>query len=130
MESIITRYANLLQELLTSPQLPFDENLRSALPTKGGVYRILEEGADWQSSLYVGRSANLERRIYQMHFRGSSAVSTLRKKLMKRGPCASERAVIQYLRDEASVQFLATEEVEMVFFEHFAVAILRPTYND
>jgi hypothetical protein len=130
MESTIARYAHLLQGLLASPQLAFDENLRSALPTRGGVYRVLEKGADWPSAVYVGRTTNLQRRIYHMHFTGTSAVSTLRKKLLSRDPSASESAVTRYLKDEASVQFVLIDDRDRRSFEHFAVAILRPTYND
>ena len=130
MESIIARYSELLRQLLTSPQLVFDENLRRALSTDGGVYRVLEKGTNWQWSLYVGTSTNLRRRVYEMHFKGNSRASILRKKLIRDGPCADESEVTRYLGERAAVQPLAMEDPEKALFEHFAVAVLRPKYND
>jgi len=130
VESTVVRYQEMLRELLGRPPVPFDEDLRSALPTAGGVYRILEKAAGWQSSVYVGKSGNLRRRVYSYHFMGDRRVSTLKRKLIKSGLCANEDAVKEYFSERCSVQFLLVDEHERGPLEHFAVAILRPRYND
>jgi hypothetical protein len=131
MESRIAQYMQCLRQLLASPQLPFDENLRGALPKQAGIYRVLERGAGGQRSVYAGQSTNLQKRIHTNHLKGRQRVSTLRRKLIKSGRCADEAAVEQYLQDECLVQFITVaDKTDRMFLEHFVIAILRPEQND
>ncbi|MCL4295207.1 MAG: GIY-YIG nuclease family protein [Anaerolineae bacterium] len=131
VEAIIVPYKKLLQALLTSPQLPFNENLHRSLPSEGGVYRIFESDSDWQSSIYIGTSNNLQNRIYRSHFMGIRQVSTFKRKLIRQGWYADENAVKQYLKARCKVQFvIVADKISRIAFEHFAVAILKPKYND
>ncbi len=102
-ESIVVRYGELLRELLGRSPVPFDRCLRSALPVPGGVYRVLEKAAGWQSSVYVGKTGNLRERIYTNHFVGNRRASTLKKKLIRDGLRADEDAVKEYLRHRCLV---------------------------
>ena len=109
----------------------FDGDLRDILPAKGGVYRIFEEGAEWNSSIYIGESANLQRRLYNNHLMGNRKASALKKKLIEKGNLADERAVKQYLKNKCLFQFIKVpDEADRKYFEHFAIAILHPKYND
>ncbi len=63
MNEIIQHHLEKLLTLVSSPQIRFDENSHATLPTIGGVYRIFESGADWSSSLYVGKTGDLRDRI-------------------------------------------------------------------
>lgn len=131
VETIIAPYKKLLQTLLTSPELSFDVNLRSSLPSEGGVYRIFESDSDWQTSVYIGTSNNLQNRIYRSHLMGIRQVSTFKRKLIEQGLFSDENAVKQYLKDKCKVQFITlSEKIDRLAFEHFAVAILKPRYND
>lgn len=131
MESIIAQYKDWLKKLLAETPLPFDGNLRGALPTQGGVYRVFEKGSDWQGSVYVGKTGNLQERIYSNHLMGNRRASTLKRKLIKYGDCADEADVKSYLKSGCLMQFLVVvDETERTFFEHFAIAVLRPRYND
>ena len=131
LESIIARYKELTQLLLASAHIAFDERLRGALPVEGGVYRVFEIGANWQDSVYIGKSTNLQNRIYHDHLMGNRQASTLKKKLIANGLFPDENAVKQYLRQKCLVQFVVIQDdAERTSFEHFAVAVLRPKYND
>jgi excinuclease UvrABC nuclease subunit len=131
MKSTIAQYEGLLQTLLERPAISFDENLHSMLPSQGGVYRIFEKGSDWQSSVYIGKCKNLQNRIYRNHLMGNRRASTLKGKLIEHGDCADENEVKQYFKDKCLVQFLTVlGDAERTYLEHFAVAILRPRYND
>jgi excinuclease UvrABC nuclease subunit len=124
-----TRYKELLGKLLETNPLPLNEALKGLLPRKGGVYRIVENGSD--EILYVGQSTNLRSRIYGRHLRGSKRVSTLRRKLLRGGDMADDAAVSEFLARECRVQYLEIEdERERTWFEHFAIALLRPKYNN
>lgn len=133
MESVIARHKGLLERLLASPSIPFDGDLHGALPIEGGVYRIHEKGADWQRSIYVGKSGCLHERIYRNHLMGNLESSTLKRKLINSGLCRNEADAKQHLKDQCSVQVLTTDHIvdsEITWFEHFALAILRPRFND
>jgi excinuclease UvrABC nuclease subunit len=131
MDTVIAQYKESLQELLSSTQLSFDENLAKALPRRGGVYRIFEKSADWQNSIYAGESDNLKRRIYNNHLMGHRSNSTFRRKLIDSGQCADENAVKEYLKDLCLVQFIVVKDkAERAQFEHFMIAILKPKFND
>lgn len=131
IESIIAPYKELLQILLANPSFPFDENLHRSLPLGGGVYRIFEIGSDWQTSIYIGKSNNLQNRIYRSHLMGIRQVSTLKRKLIRQGHYVDENAVKQYLKDRCLVQFvIVNDKNERTAFEHFATATLKPRYND
>ena len=130
MEATIARYKELLQTLLASPVFPFDDNLRNALPTAGGVYRIFETHR-LENSVYIGKSTNLQNRIYGNHLMGNRRASTLKRKFIESGRYADENAVKHYLREKCSVQFITVDDdAERTSLEHFAVAIVRPAFND
>lgn len=132
IEVVLQAYKGWLQASLASQPLLFeDPRLRSKLPSEGGVYRIFEKGADWRSSVYVGKSGNLQNRIYRSHLMGNQSVSPLKRKLIQDGRCTDEKAVKRYLRDNCMIQFvLINDEAERMWFEHFAIAVLKPLYDD
>lgn len=131
MDTIIAQYKKLLEQLLEGQVHQFNSNFHSVLPTEGGVYRIFQEGAEWNSSIYVGESANLWSRLYNNHLMGNRRASSLKRKLIEKGNFADERAVKQYLKDECLFQSIEVPgEAHRKHFEHFAIAILRPEYND
>ena len=131
MNIIINHYRDLLLRLLVVPQVPFDKNLHGTLPHKGGVYRVFESGADWKNSVYVGKSGDLQNRLYNDLLMGNLSSHPLKKKLIKTGRFADAVAVKQYLRDKCVAQFLLiAADNERTLFEHFAIAVLRPDFND
>ena len=131
MDTIIGQYKKLVEQLLEGREHQFNGDLHSILPTKGGVYRIFKKGAEWNSSIYVGKSTNLQSRIYQSHFMGNREGSSLKKKLIEKGNFADEGNVKEYFKDKCLCQFIEVpDEADRKYFEHFAIAILHPRYND
>jgi len=133
MDRVIAKHRALLIELVSSGQYDFDETLREALPPQGGVYRIFEKDSTWQSSLWVGRTKKrtLRQRIWENHYRGSADNSQLRKKLTRCGGLAGEEEVARYLEQTCRVQWVEIAgERERMWFEHFALSVLKPIYNN
>ena len=132
MEETILRLTKLLHTFLDSPVIPFDHNLKHSLPKNGGVYRLFEtQNLDWQNSIYIGKSIDLQRRIYTNHLMGNRQASTLKRKMIKSGEYIGEIAVKKYLIEKCSLQVITIEDVsERIAFEHFAIAILKPIFND
>jgi len=131
LKSIINKYRGSLTTLISGSQVPFDNNLHRNLPTEGGVYRILETSSDWKQSIYIGKTGNLQDRIYYNLLMGDSGAHTLKRKLISGTRLLSEETVKQYLKDECQIQYLIiSDERERSLFEHFAISILKPRYND
>lgn len=58
-------------------------------------------------------------------------MSIVKRKLITQGKYLDESAVKQYLKDNCSVQVVIMDDkIERIAFEHFAVATLKPRYND
>jgi hypothetical protein len=130
-EVTVHRYLELLYELLNKPRHPFADGLYAALPAIGGVYRISEIGSESSTTIYIGQSNNLRRRIYRNHLMGSGSNSTLRRKLIASSKCQDEADVKCYLKEKCWVQVVQIPDtLEQMAFEHFAAALLKPTYND
>ncbi len=131
MNEAIQHYLSRLLTLVSSTQIPFIGNLYGTLPTVGGIYRIFEFGADWSSSIYVGETGNLQNRVYHNLLMGNRQVHTLKSKLIATGEFQNEDVVKQYLNDRCLIQICQlADERERSLFEHFAIAILKPKYND
>ena len=131
MEAIIERYKEQLSALLGAPEVKFGTGLTTELPQSGGVYRICETSAGTSRTIYVGKSENLKRRIHGDHLLGDRVASTLKRKLIRLASCENEADVKQYLKETCVVQFIEIDDgAERTGFEHFAVAVLRPVFND
>ena len=126
------KYSNLLDELLKSDHLPFNSAiLQAMLPQQMGVYCISENRNDVPEPVYIGKSKNLQNRIYKNHLMGSRRFSTLRRKVIRIGIFSDEDGVTNYLCEQCKVQFVIIEdESDRNFFEHFAIAILSPRFNN
>jgi len=131
MDSIISSYKEILIRLIASRHYIFDKDLRSILPEDGGVYRIFEKDEGWNRSIFIGQSTNLRGRIYDNHYSGNRKSSILKKKMIRQALFEDEAAVKKYLSDECSLQFiLISDPIDRSLFEHFAISVLRPAYND
>jgi excinuclease UvrABC nuclease subunit len=130
--SLSQKYSNELAILLRSDFLAFNaENFHKMLPQKGGVYHIAEKTQDLFKTIYFGQSNDLKNRIHRNHLMGSRKNSTLKNKLIKSGKFSTEDEVKVYLHKCCAVQFVVIEdELERLSFEHFAISILRPKYNN
>ncbi len=122
MDELIAKYRTFLDGLLAAPRLVFNSHLRGTVPDKSGVYRIAESHADWRSSVYVGKTGNLRRRLCDEHLTGNRRSSTLKRKLIHSGTFKDEAAVKQFLMERCVVQYLeVADESERILSEHFAV---------
>ena len=129
-EAHIPQLGDLLRQLLAATPIPFSNLVPSLLPSQPGVYRIFEPALP-SDTVYVGRTTKLRSRIYRSHLMGNQGVSTLKRKLIKQGRYGHASDVKAYLRHDCAVQYLVVDiGVERLRLEHFAIALLRPWYND
>jgi excinuclease UvrABC nuclease subunit len=131
MDEIITKYSKMLIDLIYSEKLRFHPSMGDDLPRKGGVYRIFKLENDDDVSLFVGRSDDLRRRIHNNHNIGTKNVSIFRTKLLRQKTTNSELRVSKFLHESCSVQYIIIpDQRETKMFEHFAIAVLQPLFND
>jgi excinuclease UvrABC nuclease subunit len=130
MNNIIQQHTKQLQILLSNTQFTFDTNLSQNLPSEAGVYRIFEPASDPSESVYVGTSGNLKKRVSDDLLTGDSQTHTLRGKLIQ-SLQLDDKGIIEYLKNRCKVQVVVmTGEKERFLFEHFAISVLKPKYND
>jgi excinuclease UvrABC nuclease subunit len=131
MNEIIAKYSKMLIDLTYGEKIRFHPSMGDVLPRKGGVYRISKFENDKETSLFVGSSSDLRRRIHNNHNIGTKNVSIFRTKLLRQESIRSELEVLRYLHTSCSVQYiLIPDHREMKMFEHFAIAVLQPIFND
>jgi len=130
-DDVIQRYLVELKALLSSEKLRFDEELHGKLTLAPGVYRVFRTEEDWMTTMYVGRSVNLKDRIYYNLLMGDAGAHTLKNKLINSDVCREERDAKMYLKESCMCQYRVIEEKrERGLFEHFAIAVLKPEFND
>jgi len=121
-------YLRKLRKLLRVEPIRFHRYIRSELPKNhGGVYRIFEK-RNKNKSLYVGktRGNNLSQRIGASW----SGYHRLRIKLLKKYN-GDTKMVRNFMENKCRFQFIVIDSAnKRTLFEHFAIAILRPVYND
>lgn len=129
MDTLIAAYHQVLIELLAADPYPFDNDLRSRLPKAAGIFRIFKRGSGWQDSIYVGQSENLQRQIYGRHYAGNQSMSTLKRRLL--GEFTDEKAIKIFLATHCCVQFKEVpDDSDRISLQHFAIALLKPVYNE
>jgi len=130
MEELINKYKKMINELLGNPSFDFNEDLTTNLPQKPGVYRIFEKENPGKA-IYLGKSKNLKNCIFYDHYKGDKIASTLKRKLIAGMNMSDEKEAMHYLSSKCSVQFIIIENKQLqTGFEHFAIAILVPKWND
>lgn len=118
-----------LASLLTAPLLSFRELKKETLPVSPGIYVVYgRDKAD--RPLYIGRSENLARRIWDNHLRGNVDVSVLRKKISRTLGTHDEDKITEWLVNLCQIRFMPTDESDVIVLEHFAISLLRPALND
>ena len=102
----------LTEWLLCGQKYYFSELKPSDLPKEAGVYVIFDK--DSGKTLYVGRTKNLQRRLYTNHLMGPRANARL-KKYLTDDPAMPEIETMeqakQYLKDRCYFQYI--EEGDM-----------------
>ncbi|WP_026443819.1 hypothetical protein [Pseudacidobacterium ailaaui] len=125
---------SILDQLLKSIPVPFDEQLRGRLPNKPGIYAIYEKAAAPGEVLRAGctktAAGGLRQRIYQNHFQGNQK-GNLRYQLVRNGVCVSLSEAKSWIRTNCVVQFTVVEDNEMrQWAEYMMLAVWRPRYCD
>jgi len=124
----ISKLRENLVPLLRASLLNIKDLQRKDLPTSPGVYVIYADSAD--RPLYIGKSDNLARRIWDNHIKGNMEASILRKKIGQKEKTADESLITSYIVNRCQLRFLSVDESILSSLEHFAIGVLQPLLNE
>lgn len=125
-DPIVKRYEAPLREMLSCVPRSFDDNMPNHLPTQGGIYRVFEVSGSRHDTLYIGRTRNLQQRLWDDLYNGQ-ATMTLRG-ILERNPEIND--VKAYLSEKCHLQFAVVNNLEeRTFLTHFVISIMRPSLN-
>lgn len=132
MKKRLRTYRLLLRQLIQAKIMPFDSRLWTSLPNTHGVYRILL--SRHKSTLYVGRTktaeGGLKQRIYRNHLMGTQK-GNIKGYLLEDHLVQDLQGAKQYLRKHCAVQIVQIRKPRSrKWFEHFAIAMLRPRFSE
>src|SRR3989338_5901391 len=127
IEFIAKKYVKLSNEFLS---LEAKGNLgqinKMDIPTKPGIYLFTDKN---EKILYVGKTKNIQDRLYSKHRMGTLESSTLKRKLVKLKGLKQEE-VKKYMESKFYVRWKIIPLAEITSFEHFLISVLNPEYND
>jgi|SRR3989338_9334923 len=127
IESIVNKYVKLLDKFLSlETKGPLGQINRRNIPKKPGIYLFTDKK---RKILYVGKTKNLQDRLYSKHRMGTPESSTLKRKLIKlKG--LNENNVKKYIESNFYVRWRVVSFIKAAYFEHFLISVLNPKYND
>ncbi|MED2864958.1 GIY-YIG nuclease family protein [Bacillus wiedmannii] len=103
-----TKYIEKIQR---SNRIMFNGLKPSQLPSDSGVYIIKDKIDD--TVLYVGRTLNLQRRIYTNHLQGNLSTARLKKYLIEdpsRNEVIDLKSAKEFLKKRCYVQFIIVQD--------------------
>lgn len=122
-----------LNELLLAPAFSFAGLKPSMLPQVAGVYLIYEKVNGIETALYVGRTKNLQQRLYTNHIMGNTSNARLKKYITSDAAhsCFGDvPKAKQYLKDYCFVKCIFQDDVRRRgAIEGYITARLFPNYG-
>ena len=129
-ESWLKELATAYQRLLAATPLRFSEMTPTRLPKAPGVYAITAFLNGKELPYYVGRSKNLQQRLYNNHLMGPLTNARLKKYLIDAAECADIDVAKQFIRSTCIVRWI--EEPDMRrrgAIEGYVTGLLIPKYG-
>lgn len=100
----IAKNRSYLDDLLSSSYHKFDNQLRSSLPDKPGIYSIMNQDGEILRAGSTKTSDSLRQRVYQNHFVGNQK-GNIRSQLVDNGVCKNLDEAKSYLKNGCRIQW-------------------------
>lgn len=118
------------QCLLASKPLAFSQMTPSRVPTSPGVYLITALLNGGELPYYVGRSKNLQQRLYNNHLMGPISNARLKKYLIDSGECADINAAKEFIRSTCIARWIEESDMRRRgAIEGYVTGLLIPKYG-
>jgi len=122
-----------IEQLHSTQPLAFRVIKPSLLPDRSGVYLITEIVEGFENALYVGRTKNLQQRIYYNHLMGSIINARLKKYIIhdeKHSCFGNVEMAKDYIRQHCWVRWIFEDDVrKRGALEGFFTAKYFPKYG-
>ena len=97
---------------------------------KAGVYLIISTQQGKQIPYYIGRTKNLQRRLYRDHLMGHLNTARLKKRLIKDKICLNKKEAKSYLRLRCTARWIEEADYrKRGAIEGYCTAMLFPKYG-
>jgi hypothetical protein len=124
---------NSIKDLLEMTPLAYKIITPSRLPQYAGVYLISETSKEKEMALYVGRTKNLQSRIYTNHLMGSISNARLKKYLIadNKHKCFNDiQKAKEYIRENCFVRWILESDIrKRGALEGYFTALFFPKYG-
>lgn len=122
-----------LKNLLEMQPVPYTRITPSVLPKRAGVYLLSEVVDDVEIALYVGRSKNLQDRIYRNHLMGDITNARLKKYMMQdetHSTFGDKLKAKTYIKSNCIVRWILEDDIrKRGALEGYFTAKLFPKYG-
>jgi hypothetical protein len=129
-----TNFNRILQDLIETPPVRFDQQLKAALPKARGLYAISMMGAPKGEYLYVGETAKgangLRGRVWDQHYQTGGSSSDLIEKVKAKGYARDAGEARRFIEQNCQVQWLELKDDALrAWAEHHLLAALKPRWG-
>jgi GIY-YIG catalytic domain len=119
-----------LKTLLAAEPLRFSDLTPKKVPANSGVYVITAERRGIEYPYYVGRTKNLQQRLYNNHLMGPASNARLKKHLVDGGECIDMLGAKRLLREMCLVRWILQDgHRERGAVEGYVTGVLFPKYG-
>lgn len=119
-----------LTELINSSSIAFFDVTPSKIPQLPGVYLITEKIGEEIVSLYIGRSKDLQQRLYTNHLMGDLSNARLKKYLIDNEIVENIEAAKSYIKGKCYAQWITEYDYrKRGALEGYFTGILFPKYG-
>jgi hypothetical protein len=119
-----------LKDLLGAEPVQFSDLTPSKVKEAAGVYLITAKRHGIEYAYYVGRTKNLQQRLYNNHLMGPASNARLKKHLVDGGECDDMLGAKRFLREKCIVRWiLQNGHRERGAVEGYVTGILFPKYG-
>jgi predicted GIY-YIG superfamily endonuclease len=128
-----TRIATLsahLDGILSAIPVSFKNMRPTKLPRQAAVYIIYTAKGGPTAPYYIGRTKNLQQRLYRNHLMGSLSNARLKKYLIDAQECADLASAKTFIRAHCHARWVLIRDMRERFLaEGFLAATLQPKYG-
>jgi hypothetical protein len=119
-----------LKQLLSRPPVKFAEMTPSLLPQVAGVYLITKLGRGTETPYYIGRTKNIQQRLYNRHLRGSLESAQLKKYLIDNQVCSTTEEAKEFILRYCAARWIEESDYRTRgAIEGYCTAVLFPAYG-
>lgn len=119
-----------LERLLSRSPLRFSQMTPSILPETAGIYLITKVENNVEIPYYIGRTRNMQKRLYRDHLMGSLSSAPLKKYLIDNHVCSTIEEAKDFMLSNCAARWIEEADYrKRGALESYCTSILFPKYG-